>query len=316
MSSDLPNASSSSISQSHDVDVIVPLDAVGEVPAVRKIGLDDLGYALKNGIDDFLAMPTHAVYLDVIYAVVGLLLARIAFGGNLFALLYPIATGFALIGPFAAIGLYELSRRREAGLDTHWLHVFDVRHSPSFKSILILGAALLAMFVLWIALAQGIFIEHFGREYNATFSQFVNDALNTSRGHQMIVAGNLVGLAFAIVAMAVSVVAFPLLLDRNVGVAAAVATSIKAVLRNPVAMMAWGLIVAGLLLLGVIPLLMGLAVILPILGHSTWHLYRRLVEADTRERPQFKPRSRPPRYAADFPASLFVRSSVAPPDAE
>lgn len=300
---------------SANVDVISPIEALGELPEVNRIGFDDLGYALRQGYADFRAMPTHAIFLGLTYAAAGLLLARIVFGGSFFTLFYPLASGFALLGPFAAIGLYELSRRREEGRDTHWLHVFDVRHSPSFKSILMLGAMLVGLFMIWIAMAHGIFSYYFGYPYQATVSEFLSEVFTTSNGHALIIVGNLVGLIFAVVAKAVSVVSFPLMLDRNVGVAAAVATSVKAVLRNPIEMLGWGLIVAVGLLVGTIPLLMGLAIVLPVLGHATWHLYRRLVPADTRERPQFEPRPRHPRSAADFPASLFVPSSRGPDDA-
>jgi uncharacterized membrane protein len=122
----------------------------------------------------------------------------------------------------------------------------------------------------------------------------------------MILVGNLVGAAFAVLAFALSVVSFPLLLDRNVGVGAAIATSAKAILRNPVAMVAWGLIVAAGLLIGSLPVFLGLAVVMPVLGHATWHLYRRVVEPDTGPRPEFHPREKGRRYAADFPSSLFA----------
>ncbi len=300
----------------HEPDVITPVEAVGEMPAVRTIGFDDLGYALREGFADFRAMPTFAVFLGIIYALAGLLLARIVFGGNLFALLYPLAAGFALVGPFAAVGLYELSRRREEGRDTHALHVFDVRHSPSFKSILLLGGMMLLLFAVWIAVAHGIFVAYFGLTYHASLGAFLNEVLYTAHGQQMMVVGNLVGLAFAVVAMAVSVISFPLMLDRHVGVAAAVTTSLKAVLRNPMVMLTWGLIVAAGLALGALPLLMGLAVVLPILGHATWHLYRRAVVPDMRQRPRYEPRPHYPHYAADFPASLFVPSSRDPRDAQ
>ncbi|MGD9671156.1 MAG: DUF2189 domain-containing protein [Hyphomicrobiaceae bacterium] len=305
----------SSSPSSSEFDVITPIEAVGELPEVNRIRLSDLGDALKLGYADFRAMPTHAIFLGLAYAAAGLLIARIVFGGSLFTLLYPLATGFALIGPFAAIGLYELSRRREEGRDTHWLHVFDVRHSPSFRSILTLGAMLVGLFALWIATAHGIFSAYFGYPYHATLSEFLNELFTTSHGHGLMIVGNAVGLLFAVIAMAVSVVSFPLMLDRHVGVAAAVTTSLKSVLRNPIVMLAWGLIVSLGLLLGALPLFMGLAVVVPVLGHATWHLYRRLVAPDDRQRPQFKPRPHYPHSAADFPASLFVPSSLDPDDA-
>ncbi len=305
-----------SLSHSSDVhDVITPVEAVGEMPAVRKIGFSDLTFALRQGWSDFRAMPTHTVFLGLVYAAVGLVIARMVFGGNLFALLYPLAAGFALIGPFAAIGLYELSRRREEGRDTNWLHVFDVRHSPSFGSILLLGALMLLMFLVWIAVAHGLFVAYFGRWYEGSFATFLDELLTTQHGRQLMLVGNLVGFIFAVVAMAVSVVSFPLMLDRHVGVASAVITSVRVVLRNPIVMLTWGAIVAISLALGALPFFIGLAVVVPVLGHATWHLYRKAVVADERERPQFKPRPHYPHSAADFPASLFVPSSRDPRDA-
>src|SRR6187397_1723327 len=119
--------------------------AAQPLPRVRTITPHDLIDALKKGIDDFVAMPTHAIFLCLIYPVAGLVIAGASFGYNLLPLLYPMATGFALIGPFAAIGLYELSRRREQGLDTDWSHAFDLLQGNSFRPIAEVGLILLAL---------------------------------------------------------------------------------------------------------------------------------------------------------------------------
>ena len=129
-------------------DVILPAEPASELPVVRSIGIGDLRDALRKGLDDFRAMPTHVVFLCLIYPIVGLALGRAAFGADVVPLLYPLASGFALIGPFAAIGLYELSRRREQGLDTSWKHAFDIVHSPSIWAIVGLGLLLLAIFAV------------------------------------------------------------------------------------------------------------------------------------------------------------------------
>lgn len=247
-------------------------------PAVRKIALLELRDVLARGLDDFRAMPSHVIFLSLIYPVVGLLLCRLIFGYGVWQLLYPLLAGFALVGPFAAVGLYELSRRRERGLDTSWWHVFDVLKSPSLGAILALGVALMALFVAWLAAAHAIFALTFGEQATLSDSSVLAQILTTPAGWRLIVFGNAVGIVFAAVVLAISVVSFPLLLDRPVGAAVAVVTSVRAVLANPLPMLAWGMIVIAGVLIGSLPFLFGLAVVLPILGHATWHLYRRVVE--------------------------------------
>jgi len=288
-------------------DIILPTEATRELPVVRSIGPADLRDALAKGLDDFRVMPTHVVFLSLIYPIVGIALGSATFGYDVIPLLFPLAAGFALIGPFAAIGLYELSRRRELGLDTSWKHAFDIVHSPSLWAIVALGSLLLVIFVVWLAVANAIYVSNFGEE-PATLSGFARNVLTTPEGQNLIVVGNAVGFLFAVLAFALSVVSFPLLLDRNVGMAVAIVTSLKAIYKNPFTMALWGLFVAGTLVIGSLPVFIGLAIVMPILGHSTWHLYRKVVEADSGPRPEYHPRPRGKRYAADFPVSLFVPS--------
>lgn len=290
-------------------DVIEPMAPAARLPAVQTVTPANLKTALQKGLDDFRAMPTHAIFLVLIYPVAGLLIGRLAFGYNIVPLLYPLAAGFALLGPVAAIGLYELSRRRELGLDTKWTHAFDVFRSPSFPSIAALGLLLLAIFSVWIAIANGLYISAFGYSSPESFGAFMSQVFGTPEGLWLIVAGNLAGFLFALLVLFTTVVSFPLLLDRNVGAPAAMITSARVVLANPVTMALWGLIIAGGLVLGFLPLMFGLAVVLPVLGHASWHLYRAAVAPDTRPRPEHRPRPRHERYGAQFPASLIFPSS-------
>jgi uncharacterized membrane protein len=274
-------------------------------PVIRRIGFADLQDALAKGIDDFYAMPTHAMFLCVIYPIVGFLLARLAFGYSILPLLYPLASGFALVGPVGALGLYELSRRKEAGLPTSATHAFDVLGSSSIGAITALALLLLTIFVIWVAAANAIYIATFGYATPTSIENFVYEVLTTGAGWTLIIVGNLVGLLFAVLVLTISVVSFPLLLDRDVGAAVALLTSIRAVARNPFTMMMWGLIVAALLVVGSLPLFLGLTIVVPILGHATWHLYRRVVEPQAAPPPTLPDGQRERRYAADFPAVLF-----------
>jgi uncharacterized membrane protein len=277
--------------------------AADAVPVVRKLKLSDLKTALQKGLDDFNAVPSHAVMLCVIYPVLGIMIARMVLGYSVMPLLFPLAAGFALIGPFAAIGLYEMSRRRELGEDYSAWHAFEVLRSPSFGAVMALGVMLLALFVTWIFAAQAIYEMTFGHAPAATMPDFAERVLTTPEGWALIVVGCGVGFVFALVSLCVSVVSFPMMLDRHAGVAEAMVTSLRVVMVNPFVIAMWGLIVALLLVIGTIPLFLGLAVVIPVLGHATWHLYRLAVEPDSR--PRYEPPPKIHHSAADFPVSLF-----------
>jgi uncharacterized membrane protein len=274
-------------------------------PVIRSIGLTELHRALQRGWEDFKAVPSHAIILCIIYPVLGLMLARAVHGYSVLPLLFPLAAGFALLGPFAAIGLYEMSRRRERGEEATAWDALEFVRSPSFGAMLGLGVLLLALFVTWVATAQALYIAAFGYAGATGLSDFAERVLTTPQGWWLIVVGCGVGFLFALVALCVSVVSFPLLLDRHAGVGDAMVTSLRAVARNPVPMAAWGLIVAVLLVVGTLPAFLGLAVVIPLLGHATWHLYRETIEAEPNLQPLPPPPHRDRKPAADFPANLF-----------
>jgi uncharacterized membrane protein len=251
------------------------------LPGVCRIKAADLRDVLVRGLDDFGAYRTDVIFLCLIYPVVGIALARLTFGYEMLPLLFPLASGFALVGPVAAVGLYEMSRRREQGIPITWVDAFSVIRSPGFGAILVLGLVLLAIFLLWLLAANAIYQLTLGPEPPASIAAFARDVFTTSAGWAMIVVGVGVGFLFALLVFAISVVSFPLLLDRDVGLDAAVWTSIRAVAANPGPMAVWGLIVAGSLVIGSIPAFLGLIIVIPLLGHATWHLYRKVVEPST-----------------------------------
>jgi len=246
-------------------------------PIVRRIHTADLFGALRDGFDDFMQKPSHYVFLCLIYPIVGLLLGMWTTGYNALPLLYPLMSGFAILGPIAAIGLYEISRRREAGLDTSWRHAFEVLRSPAVPSIIVVGLGLFLLFYAWLAVAEALYQSLFGLAAPTSLSAFFGEVFGTSQGWMLILWGNLLGFLFALGTRPATVIAFPMLIDRDVGVVAAVTTSMRAVVANPGPMLLWGIIVALALVVGSIPLFIGLAIVVPVLGHATWHLYRRVV---------------------------------------
>lgn len=250
---------------------------ISEAIPVRRIGSADLLDALRQGMADFWSSPTHLVFLGLMYPIIGIFFAGLAFGYNMLPILFPLMSGFALVGPIAAIGLYEISRRKEQGLDISWQSMADLFRSPAMGSIAAVGVLLMVIFLAWLMTAQALYQSLFGWHAPESMSAFLSEVFTTRNGWWLIVAGNALGFIFSAVAFCISVVSFPLLLDRNVGAIPAILTSIRAVAANPGPMLLWAVIIGALLFVGFIPLFIGLAVVLPVLGHATWHLYRRIV---------------------------------------
>ena len=246
-------------------------------PAVWKIRTQDVWDVLAKGFKDFGAFRTDVIFICAVYPVVGLLLGKLTFGYHALPLLFPLISGFALIGPVACVGLYEMSRQHERGNRVTFATSFGVFRAPAIGAIVMLGLLLTTIFLLWMVAAWEIYRVTLGPEFPTSVSAFVRDIFTTPAGLTMVVVGVSVGFLFALAAMAISTVSFPLLLDRDVGLDTAIRTSVRAVAANPVPMALWGMIVAGGLVIGSIPLFLGLIVVVPVLGHATWHLYRKLV---------------------------------------
>jgi uncharacterized membrane protein len=247
-------------------------------PNLRKIGPADLREALANGLDDFAAMPTYSIFLAVIYPVIGLILVRLTFGYDMLPLIFPLIAGFALIGPLAAASLYELSRRRERGLSIISWDIIDAFRFSRVGPVAFLGSVLMVIFIGWLITAMLIYRHAFVNWVPHTLQEFVYQVFATSAGWRLIIEGCGAGFLFAVVAFAISAVSFPMLLDRDVSAGQAVLTSIRAVAANPLPMALWGLIVAVGMVIGSLLFLLGLAVVFPVFGHASWHLYRRVVD--------------------------------------
>ncbi len=247
-------------------------------PIIHKIGIADLKDVLVKGLADFNAMPTHLAFFALIYPIVTVIFARTYAGYDLLQYAFPLLAGYTLIGPVVAVGMYELSRRRELGLDCSRMKAFHVLQRHSIRPISMLGLILMVIYLVWLFTAEAIYVRYFGTVGPVSITEFAFDIFTTDSGLALIAVGTGAGFLFAAVVFTLSVVSFPMLLDRDVSLITAVVTSIRAVLANPVAMAAWGVIVAYILLIASLPFFIGLGVALPVLGHATWHLYRKMVE--------------------------------------
>jgi uncharacterized membrane protein len=245
---------------------------------VRKIGTEDLNASLKQGWDDFMAMRGDLIFLGLLYPLIGFAGAVFTLNGPLLPFFFPVVAGVGLLGPVAAVGFYELARRREAGLTSNWSHFLDVRKRPGADDIGIVVGLLLMIFALWILAAGAIYVAIFGWTAPQSIPGFVETVFTTPKGWALIAIGGLVGIAFAWVVLALSVASLPMLIDCDVGAADAVSASWRSANANKPEMVRWGLTVALLLVIGSIPLFLGLAVVLPWLGYATWHLYTRLID--------------------------------------
>ena len=245
-------------------------------PVVRRITAADIAEALTLGLRDFQAKPLYGLAFGLIYVLGGIfiLLCLTAFG--LIYLVYPLAAGFALIGPFVAIGLYEISRRRETRERISYRAIWSTIISRS--EIGWMAFVTLFFFIIWMYQVRLLIALLLG--LNASFSsirEFITVILTTNEGLLFLAIGNLDGAALSLILFSLTVVSFPLLLEREVDFITAMITSVRAVVMNPVPMIGWAAIIVVLLIVSALPYFLGLLVTLPVLGHATWHLYRRVV---------------------------------------
>jgi uncharacterized membrane protein len=246
-------------------------------PRVRKINADDLSWALAEGWTDFNAKRGDLIFVALLYPLIGLLTAAFAMNDAALPLFFPLVAGLSILGPAVASGFYELARRREEHLESSWWHFFDPLRGSNGTTIVTLTVGLALLFILWLAAAYAIYAATMGPDFPVGIAAFTSRVFGTPEGWALIALGNLAGLVFAVIVLVTTLISFPMAVDRTVDPGTAVATSLRAVQANPGIVAGWGLRVAGLLALGCFPAFIGLAVVLPVLGYATWHLYTRMV---------------------------------------
>lgn len=236
--------------------------------------MSDLRDALAAGWNDFRAYPLFGLFFGAIYVAAGMFLYFALFERGEIAWLVPAAAGFPLLAPFVAVGLYEVSRRREAGMPMSWRAVLGALRGRGDEQILSMGVILFVAFAFWLMVAHGIFAvfmaeSGIGSESLALF--------RTTAGIMMLLVGTVVGGLMALAFYAITVVSLPMLVDRQVDFITAIIVSLASVRSNKFILLVWAFIIAIALFVAMLPLFLGLLIVLPVLGHATWHLYRRAV---------------------------------------
>ncbi|MGI9356454.1 MAG: DUF2189 domain-containing protein [Rhizobiaceae bacterium] len=245
--------------------------------SIRPAGIADLRFALAQGWADFWKAPQYGLFFGAVFAAGGLLLVWLAFFLGLNWMAYPLVIGFALIGPFIATGLYEVSRRLHAEKAFGWRSVLLVIVDQHRRELGWMAFVMLFVFWVWMYQARTIFVVFFGSKGFATLDGFLTAVFNTETGWWFLLVGHAIGAIISLVLYSLTVISCPLLLDRDVDFVTAMVTSIKTVLASPFVMLGWGIFVVLAVIVSAVPAFAGLLIVLPILGHATWHLYRRLI---------------------------------------
>lgn len=245
--------------------------------AINVVSFKDLVKVFKLGFSDFVSNPLYGLFFAGIYVLGGILLVSTFFLLNIQWAIYPLAIGFALIGPFIASGLYEVSRRNEKSLTISWGSVLGVIWDQKNRELGWMAFVMLFVFWVWMYQARTVFVMFFGFGGFATLQGFLETVFTTHEGLYFLAVGHLVGAVISLVMFSVTVISCPMLLDRDVDFVTAILTSIKTIVKSPLPLICWGVFVIFVVLISMTPAFLGLFITLPILGHSTWHLYRSAV---------------------------------------
>lgn len=246
-------------------------------PVVMVIEVEDIVDALAEGLRDFRRAPQYGLFFGAIYALGGLFIILTASALHMSYLSYPLAAGFALVGPFIACGLYEVSRRIESNQPLSWSDVLGVIWAQRGKEIAWMAFVVLFVMIMWMYQVRLLLALFLGFQSFATFGEFVETVISTPEGLMFLAIGHVVGALLSVVLFSLTVISFPLLMDQDRDFITAMITSVRAVVASPVPMIGWALVVTVTLIISMVPAFIGLIITLPVLGHTTWHIYRSCV---------------------------------------
>lgn len=252
-------------------------------PVVRSISFSDIADAFAAGLRDLRAAPLYGLTFGLLYAVGGILTLLTASALNMPYFTYPLASGFVLIGPLVAIGLYEVSRMRERGEKISWNGIFAAIRQQAGKEIGWMCFVVLFITTMWLYQVRLLLALFLRNETMTTMAEFFTVVTTTPQGWLFLGVGHVIGAVLSTILFSLTVVSFPILLDRNIDFITAMITSVRAVVRNPVPMLCWAAAIVAILVVSSLPMFLGLIVTLPVLGHTTWHLYRKLVAPEAPE---------------------------------
>ena len=251
--------------------------AVSGKVTIAALTVDDLKRALAQGWSDFRAAPMFGLFFGGVFAFGGLLIVQSLFVWDMSWMIYPVMIGFPLIGPFAATGLYEVSRRLASGQPLAWNEVLSVVRHQSGREMAWMAFVMLFIFWMWMYQVRLLIALFLGRLSFGTLDRFAEVVITTPEGIMFLLVGHIIGAVLSLVLFSVTVIAIPMLLERNVDFVTAMVTSVQTVFASPVVMLGWGVIVTLAVIAAMIPAFLGLLVVLPVLGHATWHIYKRAV---------------------------------------
>jgi uncharacterized membrane protein len=247
-----------------------------KAPRVRPVSFEEVALSLRDGLRDFQKAPLYGLFFGCCYAAFGWLLLYLMFGLDWGSYVYPMVTGFALVAPFAAAGLYEVSRLLERNEPLSWGAVLGCVFGRGGRAVGVMAIVTTFSYIIWLDIAAALYVMFFGMK-PLGFTGILDAIVTTPKGFLFFVVGNAVGAALALFVFSIMVVSLPTVFDRQVDFVTAMITSVKAVIASPGPMLLWCVIIGVLLGLSLLSMFLGLVVVLPVLGHATWHIYKRAV---------------------------------------